>query len=238
MAIAVNNMIDFRRRQWSCWPGPDSQVDDVCSRLWPLRANNAFAYLGGGELRPAGELATDWLTLSSAVVLEEPPEDNGYEAVIALAFSSTPTFSPAVDLRLVAIDGADDTPAEQVVGATATIETETFIKGRAAAVRDADYSPVHHAISGSWWTTDDVDNTWARRGVLGYSNLREGNGRADWARVLCVELPALPKSTDDGDELTYPIRLEIQGKLAATPEADTMGLITAVIGSAIRSADV
>ena len=221
----VNRLINERTPQWCCNPGPDSYSDGSHSRLWPLRAGDAYGYAGGDPLD------TSYQTLMRALVVTEPPNDNGYDAIISFVFmrrwvaDGTAAFPGKITLRLVAYAAGVDSPGsaygsgeEFVIEAT---ELERSVPNYAEAFTQPEYSPARHAIARA---SDVVD--WQLRGQLGGHNLRSGTGTHDWALVSNIELPPLLP-----DGLSYPLRVSVEAKISAEYSV----LTTAVVGGAIRS---
>jgi len=229
LAYRVNRLINHRTAQWSCNPGPDSYVDGEYSRQWPIRSRAVFGFNG------ADPLDADYQTLLGALIVDEPPDDNGYDAIVsflivrryAVASDEPPSMPVDMTLRLSAYDAGSSLPPRQASGEPLQVsasDLQAISTTTANAFREAKYSPAKQALARASVVVD-----WQLRGHLGSHNLRLGTGTHDWTTVLSALLPPLP-----ADSLSYPIRVVVEAKLSGTYEP----LIVAIVGGAIRSRNV
>ena len=227
LATSVNRLVNTRRKQWLCNPGPDSYSDGNHARAWPVRSN--FSGYNG-----ASGVTDDWTSLMSMTVLDAPDDDNGYLACISLFLmvADLPTYMPGMSFRLSAYDGCDNSPSLQDSGDAIDFSRDQirpFVKRRAEVCwfnGATPYTAMGHAISGVTWQTD-----WQTRGLLYWGDVRSNIGRHDWQRVFNLDLPTL-----EATNLTYPIELRVEAKLEDDEHEDDITF--AVIGGAMRSRDI
>jgi len=224
LATSVNRLVNTRRKQWLCNPGPDSYSDGNHARTWPIRSN--FSGYNG-----AAAVSTSWTTLLSMTVLDAPADDNGYFAFISFFLVATEIMS-GFSLRLSAYDGCSNSPSLQDSGE----EIEFSVEQIRSAIKlrnevcwyegRTPYSAMAHSIAGVTWQTE-----WGSRGLLYWEDIRKNLGLNDWQRVTSIDLPTLSQ-----ENLTYPIELRVEAKI---DEADHVDDFTfAVIGGAMRSRDI
>jgi hypothetical protein len=226
LAVSTNRLVNTRRKQWLCSPGPDSYSDGNHARLWPIRSD--FADYDGG-------VAVDgtYRPLMSMTVLDAPDDDNGYLAIISLYLLHILSgIATGFSIRLAAYDGCDASPSLQASGEALDFtagQIRPFVKRRNQVTTFdgvSPYTPMGHSIAGVTWLED-----WQARGLLYWEDVRSRLGAHDWQRVFTIDLPTLA-----GAGLTYPIILRVEAQLEF-PLLDH-SVTFAVIGGAIRSRDI
>jgi len=227
LAQSTNQIVNFRTPQWLCHPGPDSVEEGEHSRIWPIRADSeATGYTGAAELD-----ASSWLPLAAAVVLEEPVDDNGYQAILSLVLPRFEFVATESDVKLRLSAYTAGTTTLQVSSEEVTLTAEdigSLSRSVSYAPRNLEsYSPMFHAIAGATWH-EGSGSSWQQRGLLGYRDPLNMSSTHDWSNVINIGLRRL---APDSISYTDGVRLVIEGQLSA----DDVNQVCAVIGAGIRS---
>ena len=227
LAQSTNQIVNFRTPQWLCHPGPDSVEEGEHSRIWPIRADSeATGYTGAAELD-----ASSWLPLAAAVVLEEPVDDNGYQAILSLVLPRFEFVATESDVKLRLSAYTAGTTTLQVSSEEVTLTAEdigSLSRSVSYAPRNLEsYSPMFHAIAGATWH-EGSGSSWQQRGLLGYRDPLNMSSTHDWSNVINIGLRRL---APDSISYTDGVRLVIEGQLSA----NDVNQVCAVIGAGIRS---
>ena len=229
LSQSLNQIVNFRTPQWLCHPGPDSVEDGEHSRIWPIRADaEATGYTGAGGLT-----GSDWRPLAAAVILEEPVNDNGYQAILSVVFPRFEAIATTADVKIRLSAYTAGTSTLQASGPPKTIGAVEVLIDRMRSLSYApralgsDYSPLFHALAGST-IHEGSGSSWQQRGLLGFQDVLNFGSRHDWSHVINVITHRLPH---DDIDYTDGVRIVIEAQLSTNDDNQ----ICAVIGAGIRS---